>query len=391
MSRRWGDDGQRKTVIVFCLVLFLQFYQVFFYEAAKNYQHMEPIRGLKLAKPASRSILVDYISTDMVTTIVHALGNKHFRVAWFTLLALLTQLTPIVVGRILRQMPRKSADEGLKFMVDPVYFYLDFSMVCIYCVSLPFTRPPPALCAPHYLTTALDLYPYIYHSHLAQSPEFVTRHPLDEEEHLKAQVLLARRRYHFGLYRCEGDRRHIGISPSECNSRAPGLHRPVDKVVLKWGWLHFNYRLWFRPTIKPITDDRGRPYGDSEDAQSEPTSIMGGLPTHGYSPECSGDSYTSADAVQLVEQYTSNVHETSADRPRKPYSHDPINTQDDTSTSVVEVRQQPEDDLDTVTQRRSWIDHRDLDEDSALLMGEPPLRLSQHSTWPQSHHKHSDA
>ena len=38
----------------------------------------------------------------------------------------------------------------------------------------------------------MDLYPYIYHSHPAQHLEFITRHPLDTEEHLKAQIFLAR-------------------------------------------------------------------------------------------------------------------------------------------------------------------------------------------------------
>jgi hypothetical protein len=256
----WQNDGKgRKTFIVFFLVFFLGLFQIIFSQAARYYSRMEPLRGLKESRPAALSVLLDYVSPNAATTIVRALSNCHWRVAWFVFLNIFAQTTPIIAGRILRRSKEITTDGAILFTIDPIYFYFTFSITVIYCLSLPFARMPAPYGAPHYLTTALDLYPYIYHSNLAQQPEFVTRHPLDDESHLKAQVLLARQQYHFGLYLCEGGRRHIGIATSAL---------PIDKVVVKHGWLHFNYLFFHRPLIQHFIGREDIPLAHQHDAGS---------------------------------------------------------------------------------------------------------------------------
>ena len=258
----WQNRGKgRQTFIVFFLVFFLSLFQLIFTPAARYYSRMEPLRGLKESQPATLSVLLDYVSPNAATTIVRALSNCHWRVAWFVFLSIFAQTAPIIARGIVRQSKETTTDGAVTFIIDPLNFYLTFSITVIYCLSLPFARLPAPYGAPHYLTTALDLYPYIYHSNLAQHPEFVTRHPFDDETHVKAQVLLARQQYHFGLYLCEGGRRHIGIATSAL---------PVDKVVVKHGWLHFNYRFFHRPFIQHFIGREHIPLAHQHDAGSVP-------------------------------------------------------------------------------------------------------------------------
>jgi hypothetical protein len=290
--------------------------------------------------------------------------------------------TPIVAGRILRQAPRQTREESLKFVIEPSYFYFTTGLVALYCISLPFTRIPPPYCAPHWPATALDLYPYVYHSHLAQHYEFVTRHPLDKESRLNAQVLVTRRQYNFGLYRCEGSRPHIGISPSEYSSREGGRHRPVDKVDVKRGWLRFVYKFWCPPNIEriPRENDRLPEYSDQTPL----------LPRLGSGPRLSDVQASNTiphTGAQLRESCTDgrcSVHfSTSTDGHTRKFLFNSAEDPDASSTGTVQPRQRPEDIGTTLTHRNTWTDHRDLDYSSEVS----PLRLSQYSTWPRLQHK----
>lgn len=381
MPRAWGADQGRKTEIVFFLVLFLGFFQWFFTTASRYYCAMEPVRGLKESRPLDQSMLLDYLSPDPFTTVVRALTNKHFRVAWFTFLATFARTTPIVAGRILRQAPQQAEEESLRFLIEPFYFYFTTGLVALYCISLPFTRVPPPYCAPHWLATALDLYPYIYHSHLAQHYEFVTRHPLDEESHLNAQVLLTRRQYHFGLYRCEGGRRHIGISPSEYSSREGGRHRPVDKVVIKRGWLRFVYKFWYPPTIERVSSDTETPYGNRR------VRPLSSAPGDEHPPD-----YTERPDLRphLHERYADDrsIMNISSSSPHRQTSKTSFDSAEDlvaASTGAVQNCQQDDENIKTLTRRTTWTGHLDIDDDSELS----PLRPVQHSTWPKLQHKES--
>ena len=83
--------------------------------------------------------------------------------------------------------------------VNPFNFYAAYGIISAYLILLPFMRIQASYCAPHPLEIAIDLVPYIYHSHLAQLPDFVSQHIDDKEAHINSQGILARRRYEFAF------------------------------------------------------------------------------------------------------------------------------------------------------------------------------------------------
>lgn len=208
---------------------------------------MQPIRGMKESSFADQNVLLDYISPDPVTLLIRAVDNGHWRVTCQFLLLSLCQAAPIFAGHV---FIRKR--QGLKrsLVVDPFNFYTSYGIMWAYVILIPFMRMPASYRAPHRLETAIDIVPYVYHSHLAQLPEFVSQHIDDREAHINSQVILARRRYEFGYYLCEGGRRHMGVAASEIRTSRGPILQPVDKVVVDSEWHRFESNFFRAPRIE---------------------------------------------------------------------------------------------------------------------------------------------
>ena len=236
------------NILSFCLALVFNLYNMTFGSTDLYIRSMQPVRGLKESRFADQNILVDYMSPDFFTVVIRAFDNKHWRVALHFLLYPLCQAAPIFAGHV---FIRKR--QGLKrsLIVDPYNFWTSYVIMWLYCLIMPFVRIPASYRAPHRLETAIDLLPYCYHSHIAQLPEFVSQDINDREAHINAQVILARRRYEFGLYRCEGGRRHMGIAVSELRTSRGSIRQPVDKIVVDSEWHRFGARFFRPPRIEP--------------------------------------------------------------------------------------------------------------------------------------------
>jgi hypothetical protein len=177
---------------------------------------------------ADQSILLDYISPDPITIFITSLENRHWRIAWHTFVASTCQISPILAGYVFTR-----SRQGLTraTMVNPPNFYISLTIMGIYCIALPFARPPPGYRTPRPLRALFDLALYCYHSRLPRLPEFEIQHPSYEEKHLKAKVVLKKRQYQFGLYLCDVNKRHLGISPAII-VRDDTPFSPVDRTVV---------------------------------------------------------------------------------------------------------------------------------------------------------------
>ena len=196
-----------------------------FLNADLFYRNMQPLCGMDRANLAEENLLLDYLSTDPVTTIIKALNNSHWRVAWHAFLAIHITIPPILAGRVF--LPA-STTNGYEIHIDQNSLYLLVSLLGLYCISFYFVRPPDRFRAPRIIFNVLDLVSYCYMSTVKDNAEFCVQEPDDREIHLVSKVHLAKRRYQFGMYLGLDGHRHMGFDVSEWRTPEGEVYYPVD-------------------------------------------------------------------------------------------------------------------------------------------------------------------
>ncbi|KAL9622652.1 MAG: hypothetical protein Q9160_002962 [Pyrenula sp. 1 TL-2023] len=178
--------ASRRFLYIFLPSFLVGIFNFIFLPAEKVFKAMQPLANMDKGGPtasANETLLLDYITDFPPIVVIKALKRYHFRVAWFTLLSLLSSSAPIVPGGIFNF--RQEGD-----------------------------------------------------TQNIQSPT-------DQEQHLKAQVRLAKRRYEFGMYRGVEGRRHIGFEVA--TKLAEGHYsRPVDKFRPGWAVSFGPFTWWIK-------------------------------------------------------------------------------------------------------------------------------------------------
>lgn len=159
---------------------------------------------------AHNSMLLDYISPDLVSCITTATSAGHYQVVLGTILATLSNSVYIVLGRLFVFGERD--DSGYTVRVQLRNFYAAFSIMILYCISIWILRPRGAVRTCRRIFTLMDFGMLIHQSHILKCPEFWLQNISDTEEHLKSQVLLANRIYRFGVYAGMDKHDYVGIS-----------------------------------------------------------------------------------------------------------------------------------------------------------------------------------
>jgi len=115
----------------------------------------------------------------------------------------------IVAGRIFAFA--ESENGAYIMVVVPRNFYASFAILCVYCVAIWIARPSKEARSCWPLHSIVDFISTCYQSDILNCPEFWVQSENDTEQHLKAQVTLANRRYQYGIYIGQDGENCIGI------------------------------------------------------------------------------------------------------------------------------------------------------------------------------------
>lgn len=187
---------------------------------------------------AQDSMLLDFVSANIITCVSTALVAGHWRLAYGAVLATVCNSVYIVVGRIF-VFDESVPSIRLSVSVQPSTFYAAFAILVVYCVSIWVLRPRGVVRTCRSIFTLMDFVCLVHQSLLRQCPEFWLQglHVGDTEDHMKGQVVLANRVYRFGIYRGMDNDEYVGISihsvpktwgTQQGDDSIPILERSVD-------------------------------------------------------------------------------------------------------------------------------------------------------------------
>ncbi|KAF2013037.1 hypothetical protein BU24DRAFT_465372 [Aaosphaeria arxii CBS 175.79] len=241
--------GRFAISVIFSVLpaLLFVFFSSIFFVADVRYRTTQGLHGMRKPQLAERNIFLDYISPNPFSLIPSAVLNGHYRVAWHSFLALTSNFSILVAGRIFNNF--QSLDGTYGMVIAPTNFFASFAILCFYLLCLPYARPPAAYRTPRLeWMSILDTAAYVYDSPILNCEEFDVQDKTDKEQHLNAKILLAKRKYCFGMYRGLDGRRHMGVSPVEIRNDAGDMENVVDRFKVKWS-LDLVFARWVRSSI----------------------------------------------------------------------------------------------------------------------------------------------
>ncbi|KAF5229852.1 hypothetical protein FAUST_10151 [Fusarium austroamericanum] len=179
----------------------------------KDRKRLCPSEAAIKGATAYDSMLLDYITPDLVSCILKAVNAGHYKIVLGTILATLCNSVFIVSGSLFVFSDRDNS--GYAVRVQPRNFYAAFSIMIVYCISIWILRPRGAIKTCRPIHTLMDLAMLTHPSHILKCPEFWVQNCSDIEDHLKSQVLLADGLYRFGVYNGMDTHDYVGISICE--------------------------------------------------------------------------------------------------------------------------------------------------------------------------------
>ncbi|KAK0709973.1 hypothetical protein B0T26DRAFT_429748 [Lasiosphaeria miniovina] len=192
-------------------------------------------RGIKGAA-ARDSVLLDYVSLDLISCIAQAFDRGHYKIILGTILATLCNSVYLVAGRLFYYT--EVEEFAFTVHVNPSNLYAAVAIMIFYCIAIWVLRPtgPVRTCRPVY--TLMDLTSLVHASDIVRHPpEFWLQAASDTEAHMVAQATLANRVYRFGIYEGTDTREHVGIAVAETPdswriSRAAETRVDADDTVI---------------------------------------------------------------------------------------------------------------------------------------------------------------
>ncbi|KAJ6191528.1 hypothetical protein N7519_001549 [Penicillium mononematosum] len=162
---------------------------------------------------AERSILLSYPSSFPFQVTIQAIINRHFKVAWVSLMSLLSLAIPILAGGVFVALWFPSHDD-IRIAAFLPAFYALIGFCGLYAVSFLAIWPGRRRYLPHDITTLADLMSYLYQSPLLSDK--ILREPRSKTD-LVTRLIVAppsERQlpsYGFGIYVGRDGKEHLGI------------------------------------------------------------------------------------------------------------------------------------------------------------------------------------
>ncbi|KAF5262862.1 hypothetical protein FOXYS1_6400 [Fusarium oxysporum] len=158
---------------------------------------------------AANSMLLDYLTSNVIGCIAQAIELGHPKVILGAVLATLSNSVYLVITRIFDFSEAENGNYGVH--IHAKSFYASSGITGIYCLSNWVLTPHGSIrtCRPVY--GLVDFASLVYQSDTLLCPEFWLQDSADTEEHMNAQVTLANRLYQYGIYHGIDGRRHVGI------------------------------------------------------------------------------------------------------------------------------------------------------------------------------------
>lgn len=232
----------------FLPALIFVMFNITFFNADIHYRTTQALHGLSKPQLAGKSLLLDYVSPNPATLILKAIINGHYRVAMHSFLALMGTYSIVVAGRMFDQ---EVVNGSYHLTINPTNFYASVTILCVYVLILPFSRPPTAYRNSRNWLSIIDTASFAYDSVALRVKDFDVQDASDGEEHLNAKVLLSKKLWVFGMYRGVSGRMRLGLSPTTDDD---GKVVRVDQIASRWFW---DLGVWrnIRGKISIVKDD----------------------------------------------------------------------------------------------------------------------------------------
>ncbi|CAG8232270.1 unnamed protein product [Penicillium salamii] len=243
----------QEILFAFLPALLFNIFSMEAYAAAYFYRLLQPIANMENPVSAEETVLLDYVGRNAASATLTAAMNKHWRVAWFSLLSIISPLPFVLIAGA---FTAQETSTGWHVTVAPGNFYTLFALLIIHCISLVLYRPPPEYRTLIMIPTLAELLTLCYDSQMLDGNEFSVQDASDREIHLVSKVHLAKRKYQFGLYMGRDGRRHLGFDAT--SDDATECDMPPVYGIEPGRAIYFTSRpFWLRhPAVKyPEGDD----------------------------------------------------------------------------------------------------------------------------------------
>ncbi|KAJ5124140.1 uncharacterized protein N7515_007965 [Penicillium bovifimosum] len=174
---------------------------------------------------AERSVLLSYPSSYPLQVTFQAIINGHFKVAWISLMSLVSVAIPILAGGVFIALWFPSHNDIRISALMPAFYAL-VAFCGLYAVSFLAIWPGKTRYLPHDITTLADLMSYLYQSPLLSDK--ILREPRSKTD-LVTRLIIAppsereQPRYGFGIYIGRDGKEHLGIDRFHRPGRADML------------------------------------------------------------------------------------------------------------------------------------------------------------------------
>ena len=169
----------------------------------------QPFVGMyEKSKRASESILLDYVSAPPVIIAIKAARKSHWKVAYFSLLSLASNVLPTLVGTLFTTI---SSGSRVTVTVDIQKLSYVAAILLVYCISIPIAWPTRNRKLPRNVDSPTDLFCFCYSSQLLDDPALDLSDPDYKREDFVQALHRSNKKYRFGFYQGTDKRKHLGI------------------------------------------------------------------------------------------------------------------------------------------------------------------------------------
>ncbi|KAF5381413.1 hypothetical protein D9757_009070 [Collybiopsis confluens] len=175
----------------------------------------QPFLGMyDFARPASENILLHY-SSDLPGIVTwNALVNRHYKVAYLSILSLFVRtIVPILFGTLFTITP---IDENTSVVAISSQWKaaVSIAILLVYLFSIPIGWPLPLQPLVYSVQSISDLLKYCYASDLLRDSVLCMQGSTTTRKHLLCKLFLAEHRYRYGEYIGTDGKEHLGFDIS---------------------------------------------------------------------------------------------------------------------------------------------------------------------------------
>lgn len=213
MSYNWAT-----VVFQFIPAFIVNFYTWFWQDVDLFARSTQPFRGMSSPKSASENLLLDYNTLPPLVVTYVALKNRHTRIAWTSVVALVQRLLPILIGASTTVVP--GDESGSIIYASMPLFICVIVWLALYCFLIPLEifgwklpRHYVKRHLPRFYSSISDLVSWSYASKVLRSDdgdpfEVPVMAPKNEQWYMEARLRLKQNhdgsdfaKYSFGLYK----------------------------------------------------------------------------------------------------------------------------------------------------------------------------------------------